>query len=813
MPLLADVAVPVPLSQAFTYEVPAALAGEVRPGARVLCEFHRRKLLGVVLAVSERSAAIDPSKIKPLAALVDARPALPAELLSFLQELAAYYFAPIGEVLRLALPAIEREQVRALKAQGELGGVLDLGRAKQVGGRKVAYASATDAVEEPGTLRGQAAAVLALLRANGEQPVARLEERYGNARSALKKLAERGLVALDEREPPRDPFFRLPEERDVPPELNPAQAEAAARIDAALAALSTPGRAAPSAPGGAEARGAAPREPRPAGPSAFLLFGVTGSGKTEVYLRAIKSCLDRGRGALVMVPEIALTPQLVARFRARFGDELAVLHSGLSDADRHAMWASLHGGKVRVAIGARSALFAPVPDLGLILVDEEHDGSFKQEEGVRYHARDMALLRAHRAGAVCVLGSATPSIESVALVRRGKLVELRLPERAHREASLPEVTLVDLRRFGAGPSGDPLISLPLHRALERTLAAKEQAILFLNRRGFAPSVVCGSCGNLTTCSACSVALTYHRGRRRDARPQAPAGAPAPGPAAPLDERPQGGLLRCHYCDYAGPLPERCGSCGSRTLLLEGLGTERLEATIAASFPEARVARLDRDVAGKDRSQAILARMREGKIDILVGTQMVTKGHDLPNVTLVGVVNADAALGLPDFRAAERGFQLLVQVAGRAGRRDRPGRVLIQTRNPEHPAIAFAAAHDVPGFLDREIRDREEVGYPPATRLALIRIDAVDEGVGRGAAARLAAHARTCPDGLARRVEVLGPSAAPIARLRGRYRFRVLLRARERGPLRGTLAALTGLMRDGIDRNARVIIDVDPVAML
>jgi primosomal protein N' (replication factor Y) (superfamily II helicase) len=788
MPLLADVAVPVPLSQAFTYEVPAAFAAELRPGARVLCDFHRRKLLGVVLSVSERGAAIDPAKIKPLVALVDAEPVLPAELLSFLQELAGYYFAPIGEVLRLALPALERDQVRALKTQGELDGVLDLARAKQVGGRKVAYAQPTDAVEEPGTLRGQAAAVLSLLRAGGEQPVARLEERFGNARRVLKRLAELKLVALDEREPARDPFFRKPEERDVPPELNEPQARAAARIDAALAALADGQRGAP------------------AGPTAFLLFGVTGSGKTEVYLRAIEACLARGRGALVMVPEIALTPQLVARFRARFGDALAVLHSGLGDADRHAMWSRLRTGGVRVAIGARSALFAPVPELGLILVDEEHDGSFKQEEGVRYHARDMALLRAHRAGAACVLGSATPSLESVALVRRGKLAELRLPDRAHREASLPEVTLVDLRRFGAGPSGNKLLSLPLHRAIERTLVAGEQAILFLNRRGFAPSVVCGSCGTLETCKACSVALTYHRGPR----PRVQGGAPA---AADPDEAARGGRMRCHYCDYTGMLPDRCSSCGARSLQLEGLGTERLEATIAESFPQARVARLDRDVAGAEKSQAVLARMREGKVDILVGTQMVTKGHDLPNVTLVGVVNADAALSLPDFRAAERGFQLFVQVAGRAGRRDRPGKVLIQTRNPEHPAIAFAAAHDVSGFLERELVDREEVGYPPFTRLALVRLDAVDEAVVRSAAAKLAAHARTTPDGAARRVEVLGPSAAPIARLRGRYRFRVVLRARDRGPLRAAVAAVIDLLRDGFDRRVRVGIDVDPVAML
>ncbi|MCC6556661.1 MAG: primosomal protein N', partial [Polyangiaceae bacterium] len=751
-------------------------------------ELGRRRIIGVALSIGDGDPGLDPARIKPIAAVVDDEPALPAELLAFLQELAAYYFAPIGEVLRLALPAIEREQVRALAAQAEI----DLGRAKQVGGRRVAVARPTDALEAPGTLRGAAAAILALLRASGEQPVARLEERFSSARAAVKKLAALGLVAVEERERPRDPFFRLPEARDVPPELNEAQALAAARIEAALDALAVR----PGPPPGAL---------RP-DPTAFLLFGVTGSGKTEVYLRAIAACLARGRGALVLVPEIALTPQLVARFRARFGDELAVLHSGLSDADRHAMWSSLRAGKVRVAIGARSALFAPVPDLGLILVDEEHDGSFKQEEGVRYHARDMALLRAHRAGAACVLGSATPSLESVALVRRGKLAELRLPDRAHREATLPEVSIVDLRTNGAGPSGDRLLSLPLHRAIERTLAAGEQIILFLNRRGFAPSVVCNECGTVETCQACSVALTYHRGRRRP---------PGPGEEPPPeDEIPRGGRLRCHYCDYAGPLPDRCSACGRPALALEGLGTERLEATIAASFPAARVARLDRDVAGAagQGTEAILKRMRAGEIDILVGTQMVTKGHDLPNVTLVGVVNADAALSLPDFRAGERGFQLLVQVAGRAGRRDRPGRVLIQTRTPEHPAIFFAAKHDVPGFLGRELVDRQEVGYPPFARLALIRVDAADEEVARQATAKLAARARTSPEGLSRRVDVLGPSAAPIARLRGRYRFRVLLRAKDRGPLRAALAAVID-EKDGLDRRVRIAVDVDPVAML
>jgi len=774
----AEVALPVPLGQSFTYQVPPALADRTRPGVRVLCELGRRKELGIVLSVTAEAPAIAADKLKPIVAVVDDQPTLPAELLDFLRQLASYYFAPIGEVLRLAVPAIERQRVRDLEEQGKLPLGAVPGRTRQVGGRQLTYAAPTAALEPPGSLRGQAAAILGLLRATGEQPVVQLQKRYGNARAALKKLASLGLVELTKRTAPRAPLFGDLPERDEPPELNAAQREAVRQLHEALSwtassAAGKDGSAAPAADDGAPQ------------PRAFLLFGVTGSGKTEVYLHAIAQCLDQGRGALVLVPEIALTPQLVARFRARFGNAVAVIHSALAEGDRHHMWTQLRTGELKVAIGARSALFAPVQDLGLVVVDEEHDSSFKQEEGVRYHARDMALLRSHRAGAVAVLGSATPSAEAVSLVRRGKLAEIRLPERAT-QATLPTVEIIDLKRIGAGPSGDRLVSLPLHRAIEQALAAGEQTIIFLNRRGFAPAVICDACGVAQSCKLCSVALTYHRRG--------------------------GGQLRCHYCDYTAPLPSRCAECGDGTLSLEGLGTEKLEATLAQSFPAARVARLDRDVASGVRSAKILDRMRAGEIDILVGTQMVTKGHDLPNVTLVGVVNADAALSMPDFRAGERGFQLLVQVAGRAGRHTRPGKVLIQTRDPRHPAVRFASRHDVPGFLDHEIRDREEVGYPPFSHIALVRVDGVDEALARKAAARLAAHARSCPEVGERLVEVLGPAAAPIARLRGRYRFRVFLRCRQRPPLRRVVAALLPA-KAKMGRKVRVAIDIDPVSML
>ncbi len=743
---LADVALPVPLARAFTYSLEATAAPQ--PGSRVVCPFGGRRLVGVVLAVREGEP---PPKVKPIVRVLDDVPAVPADLLAFLRDLASYYFAPIGEVMRLALPPVDRETARELATPS----LFDEG--KGIVTRRVRWAVATAEVEVPGTLRGQAAAILAHLRAVGAAPVARLEAQWGNARAAVKRLEELGLLRAEDREAPADPFFADAADRDAPHAATAAQVAAIAAITSGLQT----GR-----------------------PVTFLLHGVTGSGKTEVYLRAIAAARETRRGSIVLVPEIALTPQLVARFRARFGDEVAVLHSALTPRERHVMWTRLREGSVDVAIGARSALFAPVRDLGLLIVDEEHDGSFKQEEGVRYHARDMAIWRAHRAGGVCVLGSATPSLESEHLVRTGKATKLRLPDRA-RAQPMPRVELVDLRRIGAGPTGDRRLSMPLYRALSETLEAKEQAILFLNRRGFAPSVRCEACGKLATCASCSVALTYHK---RD------------------------GVVRCHYCDYQAPLGGTCTACHAPGLTLEGLGTEKLEESIATAFPGARVARLDRDVASGKRVESVLARVRAREVDVLVGTQMVTKGHDLPAVTLVGVVNADAALSIPDFRAAERTFQLLVQVAGRAGRGDVPGRVVVQTWDPEHPAVALAAKHDVDGFLSRELVDRQELGYPPFTRAALVRVDAVDESVARSAAAHLARVALATEPGSSGAVLVQGPAPAPIARVRNRFRFRVMLRASERAPLRAVLSAIERA-RASLSRDARASIDVDPVQLL
>ena len=745
---LVDVALPIPLPRALSYLVPEKLAASVVPGRRVLCTLGARRIVGVVMAVREGEK---PKGAKPILSVLEGI-SLPEDLVGFLSRLANYYLAPIGDVVRLALPPADKEAAKVVEE------LTLFSEAKGISVRKVQWVVPTEVIET--SIKGGASRVLAYIRAHGALPLSRLEDQFGGARITVKKLRELGLVAVEERDAIRDPFFMESILRDT--ELAPTDPQQVA-MDALAAAL---------APG--------------VGAKTFLLHGVTGSGKTEVYLRAIAEAKKLGRGTIMLVPEIALTPQLVSRFRARFGDDVAVLHSGLTPRERFDMWARLRGGEVDVAIGARSALFAPIHALGLVIVDEEHDSSFKQEEGVRYHARDMAILRAHMMGAVCVLGSATPSLETEQLARSGKATKLVLPDRA-RAQEMPKVEIVDLRRIGPGPTGDKRISLLLHRAIEATLAAKEQTILFLNRRGFAPSIRCEGCGELASCPHCTVALTLHKKK--------------------------GGTMRCHWCDYEAALPTRCKKCDGDQIALEGLGTEKLEETLKAAFPEAVIARLDRDVATGKQIEKVLDRVRSREVDILVGTQMVTKGHDLPFVTLVGVINADAALSIPDFRASERAFQLLVQVAGRAGRGDTPGRVLVQTYDPEHHAIKFAARHDVNGFIERELRDRKELAYPPFSRMALTRVDSLDETEAQEATALLARAARAAArTGELGAVTVLGPTPAPIAKVRNRFRYRIMLRSTSREHLRRATLAIHAAIAQ-LPRSVRVAIDVDPVGLL
>jgi len=748
-----EVALPVPLRRRFTYRAPRSL-GELPLGTRVAVPFSGRKLVGVVVGHPEK-APEGVKRLKAVAGAIESQPAFPPELLAFLLEAADYYLHPVGEVLRTAAPALPTDAIRSLREGGFLEA--DEGLAgPAVATKRETFVRRTGG--EPSKRLGiHQQAVLALLDERPELSVDDLRAHVKNPRQVVRRLHERELVHVEEREVPADPFFSAAIERDTPPRPTDAQRAAIETLVASLGA----------------------------GPSTHLLHGVTGSGKTEVYLRVIEEARERGRGAILLVPEIALTPQLVSRFRARFGDGIAVLHSGLTQAQRHAAWRGLRRGELKLAVGARSALFAPVADLGVIVVDEEHDGSFKQEEGFRYHARDMAILRAHRAGAVCILGTATPSVETRFRAAQGKVVYSSLPSRATRHA-LPDVEIVDLRNHGAGPSGHPLITGPLHRALEECLGRGDQAILFLNRRGFSPSLRCGECGELAQCPACSVSLTEHR---------------------------REGRLRCHYCGYETPMSLACPDCGKASLVPLGLGTERLEDALAHAFEPAKVARLDRDTAAGGRAiESVLDRVRRREIDVLVGTQMVTKGHDIPGVTLVGVVLADQSLAFPDFRASERTFQLLSQVAGRAGRGERPGRVIFQTFQPKHPAILAAERHDYDAFYRAELEDRRDLGYAPFGRLVAVRCNAPDERRAREAMDRLAERAHQHPAVRDRRVQVLGPTPAPIKKLRTRYRFRMLLRGSDRRALRSVAHHVSLGIADAAS-TVRAHVDVDPVSML
>ncbi len=750
----AHVAVFAPLRRVFTYRIPPSLLQTAVVGARVAVPFGRRKLPAIVLSVSLQADGLNAAKIRDVAAVLDPEPVFPAELLSFLKEAAEYYLAPVGEVLRAASPALRRESLSALKQSGFLSAGEKLGGAA-VATKKTLRIQRTDHSLDGARLGSSQRQALALLEQGKPLTLEDLALWIKSPRAVVRALEQKGLVTTETQELQLDPFFASEVVPESLPTPNAAQEAAIATITARL------GQA-----GG------------------FLLQGVTGSGKTEVYLRVINEARARQLGALMLVPEIALTPQLVSRFRARFGDAIAVLHSGLSERERATAWQSLRQGRVTLAIGARSALFAPVPNLGVIVVDEEHDSSFKQEEGFRYQARDMALLRAHRAGASCVLGSATPSLESRSLADRGKLTLLRLPDRATAQ-SLPSVELVDLAREKSGPSHHPLITGQLERRLRECLEQKGQAILFLNRRGFSPSLRCKSCGEIQQCPACSVALTEHRRDRR---------------------------LRCHYCDYTTPMQTTCLSCGVDALEPLGVGTERVQDALSSMFPEHVVARLDRDTAASEGVEEVLARLRRREIDILVGTQMVTKGHDIPGVTLVGVILADQSLAFPDFRASERTFQLLSQVAGRAGRGEQAGRVLLQTFQPRHEAITAAMHHDYEGFYQRELSVRHDLGYPPYSRLVAVRIDAADEAHARLLANTLADVARSHVAVRDERVVVLGPAPAPIARIRARFRFRLLLRSADRAALR-TVAERLMAHLDEHKGSARATVDVDPYSML
>jgi primosomal protein N' (replication factor Y) len=808
------VALPLPVDRLFDYAVPAELASAARAGCRVLVPFSGRRLVGVVVG-STAPASLPAGRggsLASLEAVVDPEPALSPELVEVLREAAEAAVCPLGLALAAALPpgssprasaelVLSERGRRALDEGALRGPARDLLARLAAGPRPLSglARARSDAplllaqLERDGLARrwtrirapaargarervlraapgldlevacreslARAPAQAALLRrvaGAGELALASLGDEFRNAAALARALADRGLVEIDERPVARD-VLGPPVPRDRPPELTGDQARALEPICRAIRERAHP---------------------------TFLLHGVTGSGKTEVYLRAVQQALACGRQALVLVPEITLTHQIVARLRARFGDRLAVLHSRLRPGERLDQWERLRSGRTPIAVGARSALFAPLEHLGVIVVDEEHDSAYKNEEGFRYHARDLAALRAARAGCPLLLGSATPSLETRYACDEGDALRLVLPRRIGGRP-LPAVELVDLcRERERSPRGHKLIlSGPLRRALRETVAEGGQAILFLNRRGFSTQVFCFECGTAERCENCDVALVFHAAERR---------------------------LRCHYCDASRPPPERCSGCGSADAALLGVGTERVEEEVRGFLPEARLARLDRDTSRRrGHAEAALAALREGRVDVLIGTQMVAKGHDFPGVRLVGVIAADLALHLPDFRAAERTFQLLTQVAGRAGRDAAPGRVVIQSFVPEHYAIAPVRDHDYERFYAEELGHRQALGYPPFGHLAQATLSGGDEAQTRRAADELAAALReSAPPG----VEVLGPAPAALARLRGRHRVQILLKGPRQDAVREAARRLR-VASAGLPREIQAAVDVNPASLL
>ena len=849
MPAFCDIALPVPLDNTFTYRVPG---GNLLPGnsaapvigGRVLVPFREQRLSGVVVALHDREPSVT---AKSVLQVLDTAPVLDDGLMRLAKWIAEYYLAPLGEVFRAMLPlAAEFRRARvyritdagqlALHQAGMSGSsarsrqaplaqmlefrVLDylaerestreqvlksathadtkilaaLARKKWITREDLSSAGETRRTVRVAVLRTPEAntrsfdspsaslrsaesslrmteevnaAREAKLNSNQKRILEALREAGGRTRvdnlrelsvphTTLQTLVKRGLVEIIEE--PADFAVSTTKPRPSPFhfQFTPAQQNALQQIRTAAASRKY---------------------------SSFLLHGVTGSGKTAVYLAAMHAVLQAGRSAILLVPEIGLTPAVAADLHQIFGDQVAILHSGLTDRERAEQWHRIRRGDARMVVGTRSAVFAPVSDLALIIVDEEHDSSYKQEETPRYHARDVAVMRARMAGAAVVLGSATPSLESYFNAQKNKYTLLELPDRVE-QRPLPAVAILDMKEEFRETGHEQVISRPLAAEIGERLARHEQVMVLLNRRGYAPVVLCRACGHTAQCANCAISLTHHKREHR---------------------------LQCHYCGYLQAVPKVCEECGSEYVYFVGTGSEKLEELLHGMFPQARIGRLDRDtVRGRHDFERILNQLGAGELDILVGTQMIAKGHDVHGVTLVGVVGADIALGLPDFRAAERTFQLLTQVAGRAGRGESPGKVVLQTCFPEHYAVQFAAAHDFRGFYDKELRYRSWMHYPPFNAVAnvLVRGEKLDDVLKfSGLLGRWLE--KTSHVG----IRVLGPAAAPLTRLKCDYRYHFLLKSASREKLNALLRSMLTYAGEQKIPRSNLILDVDAVWLM
>jgi primosomal protein N' (replication factor Y) len=719
--LVVDIAVNVSVNKTFHYRVPEELCHGLIPGSRVLVPFGSRRILGTIIGFPDKAGV---AGLKSVIEIIDSP--IPVGLLGLARWMAEYYLHPLGQTIETMVPkAIARAKPRKNKFVRLL--------------------------QQPAVpLRGaKQAALVKLLSESGERELESLKD---FSRVVVKALLETGTIEIVE----RDPTYETELDQftpSTPPTLMPAQATAVQKISEAVSGERF---------------------------AAFLLHGVTGSGKTEVYLHAIAQLAGSNRGAIVLVPEIALTPQLLNRFRQRFGNRVAVLHSGLTDRERADEYRRIQAGRVDVAVGARSAAFAPFEKIGLVIVDEEHENSYKQDEGLRYHARDTAVMRAKLQNAVVVLGSATPSLESYYNAKNGKYGYLRLSDRVdHRP--MPEVAIVDVKALPPASIYSPLLIEQIKQRLERN----EQVLLLLNRRGFSSVLICRECGVAIKCPSCSVSLTYHKSEQR---------------------------LKCHYCGFLTRPPDTCPACSSIELKLLGSGTQKIEEELGALFPSARMKRMDSDtVKGKQAYDTLLQQVDRREVDILLGTQMVAKGHDFPAVTLVGVVDADTGLNLPDFRSAEKTFQLITQAAGRAGRGELGGEVIIQTMNPNHYSIQHSRTHDYEGFYNEEIKYRTELRYPPIGRIIKLEIKSLKEDLAAEAAKTAQNRIRSLMRG--KDTLLLGPAPAPIARVRGQYRFQLLLLSQHRDTMRSLAIEGRNAVEEKYGRKCRVIIDVDPVNLM